>query len=87
MLPPRGAEMLDRFLRRQHQAQHVEVELLVEVLGGDVFQRGELVDAGVVDQDVELAERLLRLGEQPSGCPPVLADVGLHGDGLAALAW
>ena len=53
MLPPRGAEVLDRFLRRQDQAEHVEVELLVEVLGGHVFQRSELVDAGVVDQDVE----------------------------------
>ena len=30
--PAAGAKVLHRFLRRQHQAQHVEVELLVEVL-------------------------------------------------------
>ena len=47
--------------------------MLVEVLGRHVLERGELVDAGVVDQDVEPAERLLRLGEQAP-------DVGLLGD-------
>ena len=30
-----GVEVLDGFLRGQQQAEHVEVELLVEVLGGD----------------------------------------------------
>ena len=84
-LPPRGREQLDRFLRREDQAQHVQVELLVEVFGGDGFERRELVDAGVVHQDVELAERLLGLREEP---PDVgfLGEVGLHRDRLAALA-
>ena len=77
--------MLDRLLRREQQAQHVQVEHLVEVLGRDLLERGELVDAGVVDEDVELAERLLRLGEEPPDVG-LLGDVGLHGDGLAALA-
>ena len=57
----------------------------MEVLGRDLLDRSELVDARVVDQDVEPAERLLRLGEQPPdvGLP---GHVRLHGDGLAPLA-
>ncbi len=34
---PRG------FLRHQEQPEHVEIEMLVEVLGGDAVQRRELV--------------------------------------------
>jgi len=43
--------MLDRFLRREDQAQHVDVKDLVEVLGRHLFKRRELVDAGVVDEE------------------------------------
>ena len=57
-LPPAGAELLDRFLSGQDEPQHVQIELLVEVLRGDGLDRRELVDAGVVHQDVELAEGL-----------------------------
>ena len=85
MLPPVRAEVLDGFLRREEQAEHVEIELLVKVLGGHVLERRELVDAGVVDQDVEPAERLLRLGEEPLDVG-LLGHVRLHRDGLAALA-
>jgi hypothetical protein len=45
----------------------------VEVFLGHILQRGELIDAGVVDQDVQSAERLVRLREQP-------VDVGLLGE-------
>jgi hypothetical protein len=78
-----GAEALGRFLGGQQQAQDVDVELAVEVLLGDVFQRRELVDAGVVDQDVHAAERLLGLVEQ-TGDVGALGHVALDGDGLAA---
>ena len=82
MLPPL-AEVLDRGLRDEQEAEDVDVELLVEVLRRDGFEGRELVDAGVVDQDVELAEGLdggvddgLRVGG--------LGDVSVDGDGLAA---
>jgi len=44
----------------------------VEVLFGDVFERREFIDASVVDQDVEPAEGLLRLGEETLALPPLL---------------
>ena len=56
--------MVDRFLRGENQPQHVEIEHLVKVLGRDVFQRLEIIDAGIVDQHVEPAERLFRFREQ-----------------------
>jgi hypothetical protein len=77
--------VLDRLLRRQDQAEDVQVELLVEVVGGHVLQRGKLVHAGVVDQDVDPPERPLGLAEQ-SADVGLLGHVGLHGDGLAAAA-
>ena len=41
-------------------AEEVRVDLGAEVLGGDVLDRGEVGVAGVVDDDVEAAERLDR---------------------------
>ena len=77
------AEVLGRGLGDEQEAEDVDVELLVEVLGGDGFEGAELVDAGVVDEDVELAVVLdggvddgLRVGG--------LGDVALDGDGFAA---
>ena len=37
--------MLDGFLRGEQEPQDVEVELLVEVFGGNGFERGEVVPA------------------------------------------
>ena len=56
----------------------------MEVLGRHVFERGELVDARIIDQDVELTECLLRLGEEPMDVG-LVGDVCLHGDRPAAL--
>ena len=74
--------MLDGFLRRQQQSQHVEVKVLVKVFGIDRLQGGKLIDAGVVHEDVELAERLLRLGEEAANVVGP-GNVGLHCDGFA----
>ncbi len=38
--------------------------MFVEMFFGDVLERYEFVNAGVVNQNVELAERRLRLGEK-----------------------
>ena len=48
--------MFDRLLRRENQAQHVEVEHLVKMLGRHVFERLKFVNAGVVNKDVDLPE-------------------------------
>ena len=79
-----GTHLLDRFLRRKKQAEHVEVELLVEVLRGDGLERRELVNAGVVHQHVELSVGGLGLGEETFDVVR-FGDVGLHGDRFAAL--
>jgi hypothetical protein len=75
--------MLDGFLRRQQQPQHVEVKMLVKVLGIDRFQRSKLIDARVVHKDVELPERLLRLGKETANVLDP-GNVGLDGDGFPA---
>ena len=77
--------MLDRFLRGENQAENIQIKLLVEMFVGDVFQRAEFVDARVVHENVELAERLLRFGEQAVNVH-LLGNVALHGNGLAARA-
>ncbi len=80
-----GADVLDGFLRRQDQAEHVEIELAPEVLHRHLFERGKLVDAGVVDQAVELAEGLRRFGEQTLDILR-LGHVRLDRDRFAAVA-
>ena len=57
--------------------------MFVDVLGGDGFEREELVDAGVVDEDVEAAEGLGGLRYE-LGDLGRIGQVGLHGDGLAS---
>jgi len=77
--------MFQRRLCRHDQAKHIQVELLVEKLFGDFSQRRKFVNAGVVDQDIEFAEGLLRLVKQFFNVR-FLCDVGLQGNGFAAFA-
>ena len=49
------AEVLYCGLRGQQEAEHIDVEYAVELFFGDGLDRGELVDAGVVDENVEAA--------------------------------
>jgi hypothetical protein len=77
------AELLHRRLGGEQEPQDVDVEHLVELVLGDVRDRREFIDAGIVDQDVEAAvgrdrgvDYALRLGG--------LRDVAVRGDGLAA---
>ena len=77
--------MLHSLLRRQQQTEDVEVELPVKEVLGHLLERRELVDAGVVDQDVEPAECLLAFGKQALDVR-LLRYVTLHGDGLAPAA-
>ena len=75
--------MLNGGLGGEEKAEDVEVELTVEVLGGDGVERREFEDAGVVDEDVDLAE-LLDGGGDESVDLILFGDVGADGDGLAA---
>jgi hypothetical protein len=68
---------------RQRRPRHVEVavdvgaEGEVEPLVGDLLERGGvLLVGGVVDEHVELAERLHRLGDRPVAEPRVLDVAG-----------
>ncbi len=77
--------MLDGFLRRENQPQHVQVKQFMEVLGRHLLDRSEFIDAGVVDEDVERTERFLRLGKKALNVG-LLGDVRLDSDGLAPVA-
>ena len=59
--------------------------MLVEVLGGNAIQRSELVEPGVVDEDVDRAERLDGLGHHRFHIAGV-GEIAMDGDGFAALA-
>src|SRR6202011_2624257 len=54
------AEMLQGFLRRQHHAEDVGIKLAMKFFFRYLFESCELVNAGVIDQDVDLSERFLR---------------------------
>ncbi len=83
-LPPFGPK-LDRLFCGKDCPKHVDVELTMELILGDVFQRqGICVDAGIVHQHVERAEGLFGFVKQP---PHVggFGDVALDGNGLTAV--
>ncbi len=75
--------MLDRFLARQQRTEHVGVELAAEFFGGGLFDRHVFVDAGIVHQHVEPAERFFGFIEQALDIGG-LNDVAFHRDRLAA---
>ena len=60
-------EVLGGLLADQQQAKHIDVECLVKMLLGDLFERLHLVHAGVVDQHVETAKSLDRLVDDGAG--------------------
>ena len=74
---------LYRSLRRKQGAQHIDVELLVEVFLGDRLDRREFIDARIIDQHVELAEMRDRCLDYCFGVRR-LRYVALDRDSLAA---
>ena len=78
-VPARRAEQLERLLREEERAEHVDVELAVELVLGHVLDRRECEDTGVVDEDVELPIRALRLLDQAEHIRG-LRDIAVHGD-------
>ena len=81
MLAP-SPRCFDGGLRGEQKAEDVDVEDLVELLFGDGLDGGELVDAGVVDENVETAEVLDGRVDDALGFGG-LGDVAADGDGLA----
>ena len=71
-------------LRRQQQPQHVEIELAVEVLRRNAIERREFVDAGIVDENVDRAERPDRFSHHRSSRAGG-GEVAMHCDRLSAL--
>ena len=59
--PTLGPHVLHGLLRCQQETEDVDVEVPVKEILGHCLERGELVDTGVVDQDVEPAEHLFHL--------------------------
>src|SRR6267378_5748033 len=57
-------EVLECFLSGKKHSENVHIKKSVNLLLGDVLQRHELINTGVVDQNVDLAQGLLRLGEK-----------------------
>ena len=80
----RVTEQLDGLTSRQKQAEDVGVKLFVEQFLGHTFQRRELIDAGIVDQNVELAIGFARFREEMLDISG-FSDIALDRDGLAAL--
>src|SRR4029077_3219761 len=54
--PAAGAEARDRFLHRENRPKHVDVEVQMKALFGDLSESAEAEDASVVDQNVESSE-------------------------------
>src|SRR6202021_3862919 len=81
----RGVEDLQRLTRGLEQAEHIDIEVAMEVLLGEAVDGREAVNTRIVDQDIDVTEGLFGFGEE---APDVRCggDVALHGDGLAALS-
>ena len=62
--PPSAGKCFSASLVVSSRSENVDVEMPAVVRLGDVLDGGELVDAGIVDEDVEPAESLLRRIEQ-----------------------
>ena len=75
--------MLDRFLRGEEQAKDIHIKVFVELFLGDLFKWRPVVNSGVVDQDIDLAEGFLCCGKESFDFR-LLGDVRLYGDRFAA---
>ena len=76
-------EILYRLSYGENRPEHVDVEVLMELILGDLFQPCEPVDAGIVHQDIHPAECLLGFLEQPHHVVR-FGDVALDCNGLTA---
>src|SRR4029079_3720122 len=73
-----GVEMLERFLSYEKHPEHIGIKHFVELLLGHSFQWHPFVNAGIVDQNVDLAQGLFCLSEKSFNVC-LLRDIRLHG--------
>ena len=76
--------MLCCFAADEKKAKDVGVEVAVELLFGDLIECAEFEDTSVVDENVELAEGLLRLSEETVDVSG-LSDICLNGYRFASV--
>ena len=57
-------KMLDRLLCRQENSQHIDVEILMEIILCDSLDQCKVVDASVVHQNIDTAKGFVRISEQ-----------------------
>ena len=76
------AEVFDGCLRGEQKTEHVNVKHLVELFFGDGLDGGELIHAGVVNEDVEAAI-VFDCGVDDALGLSSLGDVAPHGNSLA----
>src|SRR5260370_1078354 len=67
----------------EEQAEYIEIELFVEMLGRNRLERQELVGARIVYQNIQLSIRILGFGEETSYVL-WLGDVSLDGNRFSA---
>src|SRR3954453_8428053 len=79
-------EVLDRFFGGKNESQHIDVEVPVKMLFRDFFKWRKLIDACIVHQNVQPAERLLGLREDTFDIGG-LGDIALDSGRLAAYAF
>src|ERR1043166_8414264 len=77
------AEVFQGLLRREKQAEDIGIVLTMELFFRHRLQWLEAINAGVVNQDVQLAERFLRRGEEVFDVGP-FRDVSFDRNGLSA---
>src|SRR5882724_11144579 len=77
-------ELLDCFLGSENQAENIQVELPVEMLLCNAFERKEFINAGVIHENVELAKGFPGLDEEAFDVR-LLRNVRLNGNRLATL--
>jgi len=75
--------ILDRFLRGEEQPKDIHVKVFVELFLGDLFKWRPVVNSGIVDQKIDLAESLLCCGKESFDFR-FLGDVRPYGDRFAA---
>src|SRR5262249_37084077 len=83
MLPPAVPNCLTASCVVRIKTENIQIEMLMEVLFGDLFKWRKFENAGVVNKDVDSGERFLCFGEEAVNVL-FLRHIGLHGNCFAA---
>ena len=70
-------------LRGKYDAENVDIELFMKRVLSYTFERGEVIDTGVVNDNIEASVILYGRIDESLGLGS-FGDISLHGNGLAA---